>query len=194
MKILKSITPSRIAKGMIACVGLLLGSATLSEAREVSVYLTSQRLGHKKAIYVTSADRKMDPATAYTYELSGKVRGQNGKPISMLLKEPTDIATFLDAIAPKDSSGSALLSGTVQNEKGTLPFKVIEKKFVGSRKMAGVGKVSFSFLMVAEILEDGQCVVRFTDVYIKCKKKPKMKLGDIIFTRGFTLSIATVEE
>lgn len=186
MRIIVSFSFSNLTKILIICAGFILGVASTSQAREVSIYLTSQRFGNGETIQVNSGDRKMTAATAYTYALTGKIRGQTGKPISALVKNGTDIAKFVDAIAPGKSS---ILSGTFSNPGGTLPATVLDKTISGSRNVPNLGKVSVSFKIVGKILADGQCALSITDV--KIKTKPQGKWGSIIFTKGAKLSIAT---
>lgn len=186
MKTIVSSSFSSITKILIVCVGFLLGAATITQAREVSIYLTSQRFGNGETIQANSGDRKMKAATAYTYQLSGKIRGQTGKPIAALVKNGTDIAKFVDSIAPGKSS---FLSGTFSNPGGTLPVTVLNKTISGSRNVPDLGKVSVSFKMVGKILANGQCVLSITNV--KIKTTPQGNWGSIIFTKGAKLSIET---
>lgn len=186
MKLHNHISLSRIAKTLLACVGLLVGSVTHSEAREVSVYLTSQRFGNGETIHATSGQRKIPAANAYTYQLSGKVRGQAGKPIASIVKNGTDIAKFVDYVSPGNSS---FLSGSFSNPSGILPATVLNKKISGVRTVNGLGKVTISFVIVGKILADGECVLDVTNV--KIKSTSPQNLGSIIFTKGAKLSIET---
>lgn len=187
MKLLDLPSVSRIAKNMILCAGVMLASTSFSEAREVSVYLTSQRFGNGESIHATSGTRKIPAATEYTYELNAKIRGQSGKPIEKIVKPGTDIASFVEFVSP---GGSSFLSGNFSNPGGKLPVTLLNKKFAGTKKVKGLGTVKFSFVVVGEILADGQCVMNVTNV--KIVSKPKVKLGSVIFTKGSTLDISTV--
>lgn len=187
--IMKTIAPSgflSITKMLIVSVGFLLGAISTTQAREVSIYLTSQRFGNGETIHANSGDRKIKAAPAYTYALTGKIRGQTGKPIASLVKNGTDIAAFVEAIAPGKSS---FLSGTFSNPGGKLPVTILNKTISGSRNVKGLGKVSVSFKMVGQILANGQCVLDITNV--KIKTTPQANWGSIIFTKGATLSIET---
>lgn len=187
MKITYRPSFSRIAKSMVLCAGVILASTSLSEARTVSVYLTSKRFGNGESINATSGTRKIPAATEYTYDLNAKVRGQSGKPIEKIVKPGTDIASFVEFVSP---GGSKFLSGNFSNPGGTLPATLINKKFAGTKNVKGLGTVKFSFVVVGEILADGQCVMNVTNV--KIVSTPKVNLGSVIFTKGSTLNISTV--
>ncbi len=186
MKQYNYISLIRIVKTLLPCLGLLFVSFTRSQAREVSVYLTSQRLGNGEIVHATSGQRKIPAASVYKYQLSGKVRGQSGKPISSIVKDGTDITKFVDYVFPGNSSS---LSGTFSNPSGMLPATVITKKFSGMRNVKGLGNVTISFVIVGKILADGECVFDVTEV--KIKSTAKQNLGSIIFSKGAKLSIIT---
>lgn len=187
MKILNLPSVSRVAKSMVLCAGVMLASTSLSEARKVSVYLTSQRFGNGESINATSGTRKIPAATEYTYDLNAKIRGQSGKPIEKIVKPGTDIATFVEFVSP---GGSSFLTGNFSNPSGTLPVTLINKKFAGTKNVKGLGTVKFSFVVEGKILADGQCVMNVTNV--KIVSTPKVKLGSVIFTKGSTLDVSTV--
>lgn len=157
------------------------------EAREVSVYLTSQRFGQGQTIQVDSGDRKIPAATQYSYSLNGEIRGEIGKPTSQLIKGKVDIAEFVESLSP---GASDFLSGTFSNPGGTLPITILDKQFSGTKNVKGFGRVAVSFKVVGKILADGQCVLEVTNV--KLKSAPKKKLGSILFAKGSILSISTI--
>ncbi|MEO7100944.1 MAG: hypothetical protein ABI162_16425 [Luteolibacter sp.] len=187
MKITDLSTVSRIAKSMVFCAGVMLASTSLSEARKVSVYLTSERFGNGESVHATSGTRKIPAATEYSYDLNAKIRGQSGKPIEKIVKPGTDIASFVELVSPGSSS---FLSGTFSNPGGTLPATLINKKFTGTKNIKGFGSVKFSFIVVGEILANGQCVVDVKKV--KIVSTPNVTFGSVIFTKGSTLDISTV--
>jgi hypothetical protein len=189
MKLLDLPRVSRVSKSILLCAGLMISSTAFSAAREVSVYLTSKRFGQGETIKADSGSRKITPATEYKYELTGKVRGQSGKPISQIIKGQMDIAAFVELVSP---GGSSFLTGTYANPGGTLETEltVMNKTFAGTKKIKDVGTVKFSFVVVGKILTDGTCVMEVNDV--KISSKPKMKLGSVIFTKGAQLKVSTV--
>jgi hypothetical protein len=180
---------TRIAKSIVLGAGVMLAASSFSDAREVSVYLTSKRFGNGESINATSGSRKIPAATEYSYEFNAKIRGQSGKPIEKVVKPGTDIASFVDFVSP---GGSSFLSGTFSNPEGTLPVTLIKKKFAGTKAVKGLGDVKFSFLVIGEILADGQCVMQVKNVSIKSVNNPGLNLGSVIFTKGSTLDISTV--
>jgi hypothetical protein len=184
MKVFELLLASRMTKSAIICTVMLLVT-TFLEAREVSVYLTSQRFGQGQAIQVDSGDRKIPAAAEYSYNLTGKIRGEIGKPTSQLIKGKVDIAEFLESLSP---GASGFLSGTFSNPGGTLPLTILDKQFSGARNVKGFGRVAVSFKVVGKILVDGQCVFEVTDV--KLKSNPKKKLGSILFAKGSIFSIS----
>ena len=186
MKMFRLLSVSKTAKSVIFCAAALL-SFSLLEAREVSVYLTGKKFGQGLTINADSGTRKIRAATQYSYDLTGTIRGEAGKPTGLLIKGEMDLAKFVNQISP---GGSAFLSGTFANPSGTLPITVLDRSFSGTRNVKGFGPVSVSFNVVGKILTDGQCVVEVTNV--KLKSTPKRKLGTIVFMRGSTLSISTV--
>ncbi|MEO7100695.1 MAG: hypothetical protein ABI162_15140 [Luteolibacter sp.] len=187
MKIFDLPSISRIAKSMVLCAGVIFASTSLSEARKVSVYLTSARFGNGESIHATSGTRTIPAATKYSYDLNAKIRGQSGKPMEKIVPPGTDIASFVEFVSP---GGSSFLSGTFTNPGGTLPVTVINKKFAGTKNVKGLGSVKFSFVVVGQILANGQCVMNVTNV--KIVSTPKVTLGSVIFTKGSTLDISTV--
>jgi hypothetical protein len=189
MKTLSPSIVSRIAKSAVLCAGVLLASTSFMQAREVSVYLTSKRFGDKTGFVADSQTRTIGAATQYNYELKGKVRGQSGKPLEKIAPKGTDIATLVNLVSP---GGSSFLEGTVANPGGTLPVTLMNKQFKGTKKVKFPGMkksvtVKFDFTVVGSINADGVCVMEVKNVNIS--SKPKIDLGDIIFTKGAVLEV-----
>jgi hypothetical protein len=189
MKLLSTSIVSRIARNAALCAGLMLASTSLMEAREVSVFLTSKRFGDKTGFVANSGTRTIPAGTKYNYELKGKVRGQSGKPIEKLVPKGTDIASLIELVSP---GGSSFLKGTVTNPGGTLPVTLLNnKQFKGTKSVniPGQGKVTvkFDFTVNGTISAGGVCTMEVKNV--KITSKPKLALGDIIFTKGATLTV-----
>jgi hypothetical protein len=189
---MKTLSPSivtRIARNTVLCAGLLLASTSFMQAREVSVYLTSKRFGDKTGFVADSGSRTISPATQYYYELKGSVRGQTGKVIEKIAPKGTDIATFVNLVSP---GGSSFLKGTVSNPGGTLPVTLLNKQFKGTKNInvpgKGKVKVKIDFTVVGSINAAGVCVMEVKNVNITTK--PKIALGNIIFTKGAVLKVS----
>lgn len=186
---MKILSVSKIVRNAALCAGVLLASASFMQAREVSVYLTSKRFGDKTGFVADSQTRTINPATQYSYELKGKVRGQSGKPLEKIVPKGTDIATFVNLVSP---GGSSFLKGTFANPGGTLPVTLMNKQFKGTKKVKFPGmkksvKVKFDFTVVGSINADGIVVMEVKNVNITTD--PKIVLGDIIFTKGSILTV-----
>lgn len=187
MKLLSSTIVSRVAKSAVLCAGVLLASTSFSEARTVSVYLTSKRFGDKQGFVADSGTRTIQAATQYSYKLDAQIRGQSGKPIEKIVKPGTDIASFVELVSP---GGSKFLSGTYSNAGGTLPVTLLNKKFAGTKKVKGLGTVSFSFVVIGKIDAGGKCSMEVKSV--KITSSPSVDLGDVIFMKGSKLDVSTV--
>ncbi len=186
---MKILSVSKIVRSAALCAGVLLASTSFMEAREVDVYLTSKRFGDKTGFVADSQTRTINPATQYSYELKGKVRGQSGKVIEKIVPKGTDIAALVELVSP---GGSSFLKGTFSNPGGTLPVTLMNKQFKGTKsvKVPGKGtvKVKFDFTVVGSINAGGVCAMEVKNV--KITTTPKIPLGDIIFTKGSVLNVS----
>ena len=182
---------SRTFKGVIASLSLISATAALAAPiGQVGVFVSGETLAKGKEIHVDSGSRRIAASKEYKYKFSGNCRGLAGTPMAKLVPAGTPIGTFLDSLK---AGSSSLLSGTVQNPSGNLPFTVIDLPVSGSKTITGVPgltKIHMSMRIVGTIEADGLCRLDVTDV--KLRATPRQKLGSIKFMKGSKLLISAI--
>ncbi len=182
---------SRTLKGVIASLSLISATAALAAPiGQVGVFVSGETLAKGKEIHVDSGSRRIAASKEYKYKFSGNCRGLAGTPMAKLVPAGTPIGTFLDSLK---AGSSSLLSGTVQNPSGNLPFTVIDLPVSGSKTITGVPgltKIHMSMRIVGTIEADGLCRLDVTDV--KLRATPRQKLGSIKFMKGSKLLISSI--
>lgn len=182
---------SRTLKGVIASLSLISATAALAAPiGQVGVFVSGETLAKGKEIHVDSGSRRIAASKEYKYKFSGNCRGLAGTPMAKLVPAGTPIGTFLDSLK---AGSSSLLSGTVQNPSGNLPFTVIDLPVSGSKTITGVPgltKIHMSMRIVGTIEADGLCRLDVTEV--KLRATPRQKLGSIKFMKGSKLLISAI--
>lgn len=182
---------SRTFKGVIASLSLISATAALAAPiGQVGVFVSGETLAKGQEIHVDSGSRRIAASKEYKYKFSGNCRGLAGTPMAQLVPAGTPIGTFLESLK---AGSSSLLSGTVQNPGGNLPFTVIDLPVSGSKTITGVPgltKIHMSMRIVGTIEADGLCRLDVTDV--KLRATPRQKLGSIKFMKGSKLLISAI--
>jgi hypothetical protein len=131
----------------------------------------------------SSAPDSIDPAFAYTYDIAGMVKG-SGLVMGILFPNPTPLEDVLDVF---QDGLSDLLSGAVENEKGTHPFGFFDLAFEGMEDLAGI-EVTFAATLSAGVGEDDFMFFSVTDVVLD----PSFLVGSLTFTEG-SVTLTRVE-
>lgn len=124
---------------LVATLGL--GITPLIASNSVTVSLAGAHFTNGQSIFLDSGSARLDPATAYTFEVVGSCHG-TGKHSVMISVAPKSISlkALLNSFKPKSAK---FLSGTYLNTAGKFPFQAIDKPY--SRVIStSAGPVSFS--------------------------------------------------
>ncbi len=178
--------PRRILHGIVALFCLASAPAAFAAVPigQVAVKLNGQVIGNKKEILVDSGNKRIEASQLYQYELSGRIRGENGTPAAQLVKKPTSIPAFLESLSP---GSSKFLKGSFSNPSGKLPVTVLDKTIRGKRNVPGLGNVKVSLKLLGTIDADGFCQLQITRV--KLKASEINDLGTIEYMKGSKLLI-----
>jgi hypothetical protein len=181
----------RILHGVIAicCIAAAPVASAAKPLGKVPVSLNGQVLGNRMNISVNSGNKRIVPSQLYSYVISGRVRGKKGTPAAAVVPAGTAIPAFLESLSP---GSSKFLKGSFSNSSGKLPVTVLDRKIRGSRNVAGLGKVTVSFNLLATIDVDGVCQLEITKV--KFKSSRVKNLGAIEYMTGSKIQVSAAPE
>lgn len=196
MQIINRSGIARIMSLLVIGTGFASSAVNAATTQSTSVFLTGKdkSFGNGVDLSVNSGNWQLDKSKRYAYSLDATISGvapkKKPKPGTLTMKDlipaGTKVTELIDLIAPGYSS---LFNGTYSNPDGTLPVVLVDRKVSGTETLPGIGKLSISLNLKAEILENGQVVISATNVSIKTAagKVP----GTIKFGRGSKVVIST---
>lgn len=178
----------RTIKGVVATLGLVAATAAFGAdpVGKVGVLFSREQLGSGIEIHRTSNGKRIVASPEYTYDLTGNCRGKLGTALGQLYPKEIPIAELLESIS---KGSSKLLHGTFADTTGVRPLRVLDETISGSRIIKGI-KVKVSFMIVGQILANGECALDVTNVKISAKPKPSLKIGSMVFKSSPRLVIS----
>lgn len=186
MKMIHSTGFTRIAPLVVASLGLFAASASALE--KASVFIGGKTFSNRKNLTASSVTQPVKQTIArskiYSYKIDATVGGTGNL---AFLPAGTPLGTLFDLIAPGSSS---LLTGSVENPTGTLPFTIADQKLSGVEDIKGVGKVSVSARIKLEILADGAVALNVSSFRIK-KAGAGLIAGTIKLGAGSKITVNT---
>jgi hypothetical protein len=157
----------------LAAVGSASASAFADDTAIIN--LTGVQLKNNRNESRSSNPDLIDPYFAYSYEITGKAKGDSGI-LGSLFPAPTDLAVILDTLSP---GSSALLKGEACNAAGTHPFQASDIQISSSQVILGI-TVTFAATISVGIDEDDFAFFTLKNVTIS----PSLLVGSITMTQG----------
>ena len=181
----------RIGISVVASLGLGLTSA--SALTSVSVPLGGKVIGNGLTINASSALKRLDKATAYTYRLVGTVScpDTSTTAMSFLVPEPIGLKTLLNSF---NTDSGNFLQGTYLNPSGKFPI-VVYNQVYNKIVPTSFGNATVSLNLTAGVKgpkslnREGQVYFKVTNVNIVPPPFP-IPVGTLQFDPGSKVVIS----
>lgn len=171
---------------LVACVFALclsIGAVSARAAGTVTVNLAGATFGKGRNVSLNSGASSLPAAKSYSYSVIGTVHGTDA--LAAVLPPGTQVGALLDKIQPGSSS---VLSGTLPNPNGTLPFRIINRTFSGSIPIPGLGNAVATVTVIARVTATG--LVRFDITKVDFELPGlALDLGTVVFDNGSNLVV-----
>ena len=188
MKIIRLVLKSGLSRVVPLALAVMGLSSTAAMANSPEVVLkVAGEFGNGKSIALSSGKWIIAPSKKYDFELVGTCVGTGQ--LAAIVPPGTPIGTLLEQIGIGSSSA---LIGYRENPDKKLPLPIFDKVIKGSRTVPGVGKITFSMKVFAEINASQQVVCKISNVVLKTPAG-KVK-GTIKFLQGAKLTVTTAAE